>query len=673
MCVIGLALAAITNEAKVHIISRHKSSLETFEGNGDCISSSKHTGKNQPGTSVIVRDLFYKFPVRRRHSIVNPYHHDAVIIESVKRLIVTFSLCFYHISFTLIDIVRNTKLLNIKKSNNSVDIFRQLFGQELIKYTECVDLHEDNVKVNGFFSTSGYPNKVYYYINNFLVPSNNRLYKEVANLFSSNNLIVSTSGKPSASKSKGKIPYQNRRTILFSKAIIARISLQKYPIFLIKFECSDWSSYEVSMYLDILAEFSSFDQILYILKIFTLKFLRLFKLPSTATDSFTESKPKEKKRRYHLVESPYLTHSSGVSNSTFESDNTFVSSGDVKVESSKYVTWCDPKSNRTFIIDRNTGNSHLSAPTSRISHTRSANLVDRSHLKRIKPKTQSIFGNSSDTTKQSESGNIFPALQHDTPYKLLKADLQDSKVLGQVDDKYIVIKRRKDIDNDLIVIIDQHAADERVKLERMLQPLAMVSMTLEPSICLILDSQLDFHVLTDSRTLKYLKIWGIHISTTFGTSNIGPSTIFNASNNQKDSHRINLTPEIPQQSKHLNKVYVTQLPHIIVERCVLDHSLLKNLIKEYAYWIVKQEDDGVIRKVCPKGIMNIMKSKACRSAIMFNDKLNLVECKTIVQQLSKCKHPFQCAHGRPTAFPILVNLSSSMKSTRKIDWSQLLL
>lgn len=175
----------------------------------------------------------------------------------------------------------------------------------------------------------------------------------------------------------------------------------------------------------------------------------------------------------------------------------------------------------------------------------------------------------------------------------------------------------------------------------MLQPLAMVSMTLEPSICLILESQLDFQVLTDSRTLKYLKIWGIHISTTFGTSNIGPSTIFNASNNQvistaymtqshspcpqynkrlifyystqKDSHRINLTPEIPQQSKHLNKVYVTQLPHIIVERCVLDHSLLKNLIKEYAYWIVKQENDGIIRKVCPKGIMNILKSKACRS------------------------------------------------------------
>lgn len=153
-------------------------------------------------------------------------------------------------------------------------------------------------------------------------------------------------------------------------------------------------------------------------------------------------------------------------------------------------------------------------------------------MNKIKSKGRSIFGNLSDTTKQYENGSLFQVLQVNTPCKLSKVDLQNSKVLGQVDDKYIVIKREKDDGNDLLIMIDQHAADERVKLEAMLQPLAMASMTLEPNICLILDSQLDFRIVTDNRTLKYLKIWGIHISTTFGTSNIRPSTIFNTSNNK---------------------------------------------------------------------------------------------------------------------------------------------
>lgn len=31
---------------------------------------------------------------------------------------------------------------------------------------------------------------------------------------------------------------------------------------------------------------------------------------------------------------------------------------------------------------------------------------------------------------------------------------------------------------------------------------------------------------------------------------------------------------------------------------------------------------------------------------MFNDVLSLQECKDIVEKLSHCSFPFQCAHGR---------------------------
>lgn len=38
---------------------------------------------------------------------------------------------------------------------------------------------------------------------------------------------------------------------------------------------------------------------------------------------------------------------------------------------------------------------------------------------------------------------------------------------------------------------------------------------------------------------------------------------------------------------------------------------------------------------------------------MFNDILDASECKALVQRLSQCAFPFQCAHGRPSLAPVL--------------------
>lgn len=56
---------------------------------------------------------------------------------------------------------------------------------------------------------------------------------------------------------------------------------------------------------------------------------------------------------------------------------------------------------------------------------------------------------------------------------------------------------------------------------------------------------------------------------------------------------------------------------------------------------------------CPQSILDLLNSRACRSAIMFNDPLSLEECEALVSRLSRCAFPFQCAHGRPSMIPIL--------------------
>lgn len=37
---------------------------------------------------------------------------------------------------------------------------------------------------------------------------------------------------------------------------------------------------------------------------------------------------------------------------------------------------------------------------------------------------------------------------------------------------------------------------------------------------------------------------------------------------------------------------------------------------------------------------------------MFNDPLTLDQCQELLERLSKCAFPFQCAHGRPSMIPV---------------------
>lgn len=50
----------------------------------------------------------------------------------------------------------------------------------------------------------------------------------------------------------------------------------------------------------------------------------------------------------------------------------------------------------------------------------------------------------------------------------------------------------------------------------------------------------------------------------------------------------------------------------------------------------------------PESILQLLATKACRSAIKFGDELSRSECVHMVRCLAQCQLPFQCAHGRPS-------------------------
>lgn len=59
------------------------------------------------------------------------------------------------------------------------------------------------------------------------------------------------------------------------------------------------------------------------------------------------------------------------------------------------------------------------------------------------------------------------------------------------------------------------------------------------------------------------------------------------------------------------------------------------------------ENGGQISTI-PAVFKRVLDFKSCRGAIMFGDYLSPLECRRLVEQLSQCTIPFQCAHGRPS-------------------------
>jgi len=139
-------------------------------------------------------------------------------------------------------------------------------------------------------------------------------------------------------------------------------------------------------------------------------------------------------------------------------------------------------------------------------------------------------------------------------------------------------------------------------------------------------------------------------------------------------------PTAPQykQPELERRISVKTLPPGIAERCTHFPNLLVDLLRSEIWSLAESSarttskrtvretvdgDDGNTAQhqhtwlkhigSCPKGILDMLNSRACRSAIMFNDVLSLPECETLLADLSGCAFPFMCAHGRVSMVPLI--------------------
>jgi DNA mismatch repair protein MutL len=172
---------------------------------------------------------------------------------------------------------------------------------------------------------------------------------------------------------------------------------------------------------------------------------------------------------------------------------------------------------------------------------------------------------------------------------------ENLRIIGQVSKLYILAERGEDL-----VLIDQHAAHERILYEQVLKMkktrvqelITPVTIDLTPKEKVLMEEY-----------IPYLEDYG------FGISEFGDNT-----------YVVTFVPEVFGRLED---------PEVI-------HDVVSDLL---ASGKVKK-DTGISEKIC--------KTLACRAAIKGGAACSPRQMEELIEQLKKAENPYSCPHGRPT-------------------------
>ena len=189
-----------------------------------------------------------------------------------------------------------------------------------------------------------------------------------------------------------------------------------------------------------------------------------------------------------------------------------------------------------------------------------------------------------------KKGTLIPQNEDDIgPLGVAKAQFHDTYILAQAE--------------DALILIDQHAAHERIVLERFKSSMAKGEKL--PSQMLLLPEIVDLSLTQKASILgefENLKKFGLVLEE-FG-----------------------------------NSIMVKEVPALIKDANI--KKMITDLADEIAEW-------GVTTVVEDK-INHIAATMACHGSVRAGRRLNLTEMNHLLREMEKTPHSAQCNHGRPT-------------------------
>eukprot|EP01064_Diplonema_japonicum_P016570 TRINITY_DN24576_c0_g1_i1.p1 TRINITY_DN24576_c0_g1~~TRINITY_DN24576_c0_g1_i1.p1 ORF type:complete len:795 (+),score=147.15 TRINITY_DN24576_c0_g1_i1:46-2385(+) len=192
---------------------------------------------------------------------------------------------------------------------------------------------------------------------------------------------------------------------------------------------------------------------------------------------------------------------------------------------------------------------------------------------------------------------------------LTRDDVKKFRLVGQSHLQFIIGEVK-----GTVCAVDQHAADERCKLEALKESLASMVSGRKSSNTIHCTPE---EYWTVRETEDELKKWGWAVA-----------------------YKEGCVTEVT-----VARVALVQFPSWVAEprEVVLKHEL----VIQAAIEISKGGPSTT-----PSSYSRLLASKACRSALMFNTYVAPSDCRALIAALSKTKDPFHCAHGRPSIAPL---------------------
>jgi len=316
--------------------------------------------------------------------------------------------------------------------------------------------------------------------------------------------------------------------------------------------------------------------------------------------------------------------------------------------------------------------------------------------------------------------------------RLSKEGLRRGRMIGQVDKKFVLMAMKALEDGEdkgeVLLVIDQHAADERWRVEKLMEELCREIVPQEqgpkgnsPGVGqegekAALPPQTGDLAKTSVEPVDGDEVYS-KITTVPVPSNKPlkyPITPTESSMLSKHRYRkefaawgvlYTITPNpttttiTTTTTEHQPMITLTHLPKIVLDRGATEPTIPIDLVRGHLWELSERKAAGWVtggasggRGVggggkgkgwvermgfAPRKLVEVVNSRACRSAIMFGDGLGREECVELVERLAGrdiereeegekavnegCKFPFMCAHGRPSMVP-LVRMSASNTS-----------
>lgn len=203
------------------------------------------------------------------------------------------------------------------------------------------------------------------------------------------------------------------------------------------------------------------------------------------------------------------------------------------------------------------------------------------------------------------------------------------RVLRQLDCKFILFVATDGADQRLYVA-DQHACDERIRVETYLKGFVAATRTRQ----------------LDNTTQLQPPV---------------PLALTQAQTHQLESMALQLNEYGFEFASSPQGFLVTQVPCALYDTssASLTAGLLRYLqdiaAKNRSSRTAEPHDWTHAVKDLPQFVTDCINTRACRSAVMFGTPLSLTRMEQMLKSLGKCRNPFRCAHGRPSV--VLVDAS----------------